>query len=149
MSLSSLGLAAGQTRATPASPLQLIQELPQLQLSHNAAHNWLYADWRGRQTAATVLEGAELIVATVAAGKYNKLLNDNTRLTIMDVTAAEWRSMHVLPRLFACGLQYLAWVYSPDPQGRLHTDYSVDHSSWPLVLTFEECSMAAEWLRQY
>ncbi|GGG27882.1 hypothetical protein GCM10011378_00860 [Hymenobacter glacieicola] len=143
------GLASDQTRATPTSPLQLIKELPQLRLSYDTANDWLYADWRGRQTAATVLEGSELIVATVAAGKYNKLLNDNTHLTIMDVTTEEWRNIRVLNRLFNQGLQYLAWVYSPDPQGRLHTDYSVNQSAWPLVLTFEEYSMAAEWLRQY
>lgn len=135
--------------ARQPSDLHLLRELPQLRLLSDAATELLWADWRGPQTAATVREGAEAVLAAVQAGKYTKLLNDNTHLTVMNVTAQEWDSIQVLPRLFNAGLQYLAWVYPPDLTGRRHTDYSVNRSSWPLLLTFEERQMALEWLRQH
>lgn len=137
-------------QSSPHLPgLQLVQELPQIRLSYDAANSWLYADWRGPQTVASVLEGAELIVKAIAAGKHTKLLNDNTRLVGMNVTSKEWAGLHLLSRLFSAGLQYLAWVYSPDPLGRLHADYSTNESPYPFVLTFEEYNMAAEWLLQF
>ncbi|MBX0291415.1 hypothetical protein K3G63_13270 [Hymenobacter sp. HSC-4F20] len=136
-------------QAATTAQRRLLRELPHLRLYHDTSDNWLYADWRGPQTAATVREGAEVILAEVATNRYTKLLNDNTRLTLMHVTEEEWRSMRLLPRLFNTGLQYMAWVYSPDPRGRSHADYSVTQSGWPLLLTFEEYNIAAEWLRQY
>ncbi|GAB2772186.1 hypothetical protein HNQ93_000730 [Hymenobacter luteus] len=139
----------GHSSAPQLSDLQLLQELPHLRLLSDAATELLWADWRGPQTAATVQEGAEAVLAAVQAGGYTKLLNDNTHLTAMNVTAQEWDSIQVLPRLFSAGLQYLAWVYPSDPRGRCHTDSSVNRSPWPLVLTFEERQMALEWLWEH
>ncbi|RPD49711.1 hypothetical protein DNI29_02615 [Hymenobacter sediminis] len=132
-----------------SSGVQLLQELPQVRLSYDATNGWLYADWYGAQTAATMRAGSEMLIAAVASGKYTKLLNDNTHLTVMAVTSPEWDALHVLPQLISAGLQYLAWVYSPDQQSRQYTDYAVNRSPYPFVLTFEEYNMAAEWLRQF
>lgn len=142
-------LESAHRRAALSAQRQLLRELPYLRLSYDAGNSWLYADWIGEQTSTTMQEGAELILAEVAAAGHTKLLNDNTHLTHMSVTEQGWRSLHMLPHLFQVGLRYMAWVYSPDPRGRLYADFSVAQTNWPFLLTFEEYNVAAEWLRQY
>lgn len=134
--------------STSADAPEVLFEQPFLKLTYDRANNWLHAQWRGHLTLATIREGSEEVLCLVRAHRYRRLLNDNTRVTLLDLTEEEQMSYQIMPLLFEAGLHYLAWIYAPVQQGRSYADKSVARAGWPLVLTFEEYAPAAEWLRQ-
>ncbi|RSK51017.1 hypothetical protein [Hymenobacter rigui] len=126
----------------------ILFDKPFLLLTYDSVNQWLHVQWRGHLTLALVQEGSEKVLELVRAHRYQRLLNDNTQVTILDLTEEEQRGYQILHLLFEAGLHYLAWVYAPVPQGRSYADNSVAGARWPLILTFEEYAPAAEWLRQ-
>ncbi|AHJ99371.1 hypothetical protein Hsw_3776 [Hymenobacter swuensis DY53] len=94
-----------------------------------------------------VREGSEEVLALVRTKGYQRLLNDNTRVTELGLSEEEQAGYQIMHLLFEAGLHYLAWIYAPVPQGRSYAENSVAVAGWPLILTFEEYGPAAEWLR--
>jgi hypothetical protein len=131
-----------------ANTLTVLFERPYLILTYDAANGWLHAQWRGRLTLDTIREGSEEVLRLVRANRYQRLLNDNTLVTLLDLTEEEQMSYQIMHLLFEAGLHYLAWIYAPVDQGRSYAEKSVAVAGWPLILTFEEFASAAEWLRQ-
>ena len=81
--------------------------------------------------------------------RCHKVLNDNSRVTSMWSEAAEWGGRVWFPAMTAVGLQYLAWVYSPNLYSRLSTDLTLQFTVGnPVVATFDGIDTAKAWLMQ-
>ncbi|WP_149867074.1 hypothetical protein [Solirubrum puertoriconensis] len=62
--------------------------------------------------------------------------------------AAAWGGQVWFPAMAEGGLEYFAWVYSPNIYSRLSTDLMMSHAQRPLVLAFDDADTATAWLRQ-
>lgn len=129
--------------------LQTLLEESYITLTYDHLNEWLYADWRGNQDLASVQHGALEILRLMKLQRCQKLLNDNTRVTSMWSEAAEWGGKEWFPLITEAGLQYFAWVYSPNLYSRLSTDLTLQFTAGnPVVATFDDIDTAKAWLRQ-
>ncbi len=122
---------------------------PHITISYDHLNDWLLADWRGNQSLTTVQHGGGEIMRLFTLKQCHKVLNDNTNVTNMWSEAAEWAGTEWFPAMRAAGLQYFAWVYSPNTYSRLSTDLTLQFTgSLPIVATFDDLATAQAWLRQ-
>ncbi len=128
--------------------LRTLFQTSYITISFDYLHDWIYADWTGDQTLESVQDGALQMLECLRDERCHKVLNDNTRVTSMWADAAEWGGKEWFPAMTAAGLQYFAWVYSPNVYSRLSTDLTLQHTTRPVVLAFDNLDMAAAWLRQ-
>ncbi|UOQ72722.1 hypothetical protein [Hymenobacter cellulosilyticus] len=128
-------------------PLRTLQELSFLDICYDYRNEWLQAEWRGDISFEQARQGGEAILHYVEAEHCRKLFNDNQLVTEMWLEADQWREMNIFPRLHAAGLQYVAWVYSPNVYSRFSVDRSVTDLTHPVALTFDEPELARNWLR--
>jgi hypothetical protein len=110
--------------------------------------DWLYVDWIGEQTVESIKEGCEQLLLLLKAERTHKLLNDNTRVTNIWSDAAEWIATDFAPRCAYAGLEYVAWVYSPDQFSRLSADEVMErHITSTVTIAFDDIEAASQWLR--
>ena len=129
--------------------LQLLLETPSVTISYDHPNEWLYADWHGEQDLASVQHGANEMLRLMPLQRCHKVLNDNSRVTSMWSEAAEWGGRVWFPAMTAVGLQYFAWVYSPNLYSRLSTDLTLQFTTGsPVVATFDDIATATAWLAQ-
>ena len=129
--------------------LQTLLEAAHITISYDHQNDWLLADWRGDQDLASVKHGAMEMMRLMQLQRCHKVLNDNTRVTGMWSEAAEWGGKEWFPAMTAAGLQYFAWVYSPNLYSRLSTDLTLQFTAGnPVVATFDEMETAKAWLMQ-
>ena len=127
--------------------LQPLFAEPFLTLTYDQQHDWLCADWRGNQGLASVQRGCAQLLHHLQAQRCHKVLNDNTHVTSMWSEAAEWGGREWFPAMFAAGLRYFAWVYSPNVYSRLSTDLTLQYTgAGPVVATFNDLGEARAWL---
>lgn len=119
-----------------------------VRISYDGPNRWLHVAWQGALGLEQVREGSEKVLALIREHHYTKLLNDNSRVTALNLTKEEQAGYQIMELLFEAGLHYLAWVYAPVNQGRSYAELSVAATNWPLLLTFEEVEPARDWLRQ-
>ena len=63
--------------------------------------------------------------------------------------AAEWGGRVWFPVMEAAGLEYFAWVYSPNVYSRLSTDLTLQFApAGSVVATFDDRATAQAWLAQ-
>ena len=129
--------------------LQILFEEPTITIAYDHLNDWLYADWHGEQDLASVQHGALEMLRLMRQQRCHKVLNDNTRVTSMWSEAAEWSGKEFFPELTAAGLQYFAWVYSPNLYSRLSTDLTLQFTvGSPVIATFDDMATAKAWLAQ-
>jgi hypothetical protein len=129
--------------------LQTLLEEPHIAISYDHQNDWLLADWRGNQNLTTVQHGGSEMLRLVTMQQCHKVLNDNTNVTNMWSEASEWAGTEWFPAMMAAGLQYFAWVYSPNTYSRLSTDLTLQFTgTTPVVATFDDIATAQAWLRQ-
>ena len=129
--------------------LQLLSNEPYLAISYDHSHEWLYAEWQGDQDLASVQQGAGHLLRLLQQQRCSKVLNDNRRVTSMWSEAAEWGGREWFPAMTEAGLQYFAWVYSPNVFSRLSTDLTLQFTEGnAVVATFDDLTTAAAWLAQ-
>ena len=129
--------------------LQLLLEEPHIAISYDHLNEWLVADWRGNQDLTSVQHGAREMQRLLGQQRCHKVLNDNTLVTSMWSEAAEWGGKEWFPTMTAAGLQYFAWVYSPNLYSRLSTDLTLQFTANnPVVATFDDIDTAKAWLIQ-
>lgn len=128
--------------------LRTLFETSYITISYDYLNDWLHADWTGDQNLETVQTGALQMLQCLRDERCRKVLNDNTRVTSMWSDAAEWGGKEWFPAMTEAGLEYFAWVYSPNVFSRLSTDLTLQHTTRPVVLTFDNVETAAAWLRQ-
>ena len=129
--------------------LQILLEEPNITIAYDHLNEWLYADWHGDQDLASVQHGASEMLRLMQQQRCHRVLNDNTRVTSMWSEAAEWGGTEWFPAMTAAGLQYFAWVYSPNIYSRLSTDLTLQFTTGsPVVATFDDIDTARAWLAQ-
>lgn len=130
--------------------LRVLFEDEHITIAYDYSNEWLYVDWQKDQDLQSVQAGAEKMLVYMKQEQCHKVLNDNRRVETMWSDAAEWGGKVWLPAMTAAGLQYFAWVYSPNLYSRLSTDLTIQHAPevGPLVFTFDNIDTASAWLRQ-
>lgn len=127
--------------------LRLLHETSYLTISYDYQNEWLYANWTGDQSLESVQAGCLSILDHLRTERCAKVLNDNTEVTSMWSDASEWVGATWFPLMAEAGLEYFAWVYSPNVYSRLSADLSLKHTTRPIVLAFDNQELAANWLR--
>ena len=129
--------------------LQTLLETPHITISYDHLNEWLLADWQGNQDLDSVQNGGREMLRLMQLQLCHKVLNDNTKVTSMWSEAAEWAGKDWFPAMTAAGLQYFAWIYSPNLYSRLSTDLTLQFTAGnPVVATFDDMDTAKAWLRQ-
>ena len=129
--------------------LQTLLEESHITIVYDHLNDWIFADWHGDQDLASVQHGAMEILRLMKLQRCHKVLNDNTRVTSMWSEAAEWGGKVWFPAITEVGLQYFAWVYSPNIYSRLSTDLTLQFTAGsPVVATFDDVETAKAWLMQ-
>jgi hypothetical protein len=128
-------------------PLRLLHQDSTISIYYDYQHDWLYADWTGDQSLESVQEGCLRILELLRTERCTKVLNDNTKVTSMWSDASEWVGATWFPQMAEAGLEYFAWIYSPNVYSRLSADLSMQHTTRPIVLAFDNQEMATNWLK--
>ena len=129
--------------------LQTLFEAPHITISYDHLNEWLLADWHGNQDLASVQQGCQEMLRFLPLQHCHKVLNDNSCVTSMWSEAAEWAGKDWFPTMTTVGLQYFAWVYSPNLYSRLSTDLTLQFTVGnPIVATFDDIDTAKAWLTQ-
>ena len=129
--------------------LQLLLHEPHVAISYDHLNEWLYADWQGDQNLSSVQQGSHGMLRLLAQQRCHKVLNDNRGVTSMWSEAAEWGGREWFPAMMEAGLQYFAWVYSPNVYSRLSTDLTLQFTQGNAVIaTFDDMETARAWLAQ-
>lgn len=129
------------------SLLTLLDE-PHLIISYDKLNQWLYTDWVGVQSLRTLQLGSEQIMLHLRAEHCRKVLNDNTRVTSIHAQVRDWVEQGFLQQLASAGLEYMAWVYSPDFDSRFSTDLTLLRVTRPVVVGFDDLVAAYAWLEK-
>jgi hypothetical protein len=119
-----------------------------ISIAYDSENHWLYADWQAEQDTFTVQAGALKLLELLRQERCHKVLNDNRRVETIWSDASEWGGRVWFPLMAEAGLEYFAWVYSPNVYSRLSTDLTLQHTSQPVVMTFDNLDTASAWLRQ-
>jgi hypothetical protein len=119
-----------------------------ISIAQDSANDWLYAEWQAEQDAFTVQAGALRMLDLLRQAGCHKVLNDNRRVQTTWADAAEWGGTVWFPLMAEAGLEYFAWVYSPNVYSRLSTDLTLQHTQKPIVRTFDSLDAARNWLQQ-
>ncbi|GAA4367255.1 hypothetical protein GCM10023185_38980 [Hymenobacter saemangeumensis] len=127
---------------------RILHEDPTIQIAYDYTHDWLYVDWIGDQNFDSVKTGCLRMLDFLQQERCTKVLNDNRRVTSLWSDASEWGGKVWFPMMATAGLEYFAWVYSPNHYSRLSTDLMVEHTMRPLVITFDNIDTAKAWLGQ-
>lgn len=126
--------------------LHVLLDISSICITHDLCKGWLYVDWKGPQGPESVRWGCEQIHVFLRSSGCHKILNDNTNATGDWERAARWIGQEFLPTLAASGLEYVAWVYSPDYASRRAIDLTLSFITVPMVVSFEDVAAAYAWL---
>ena len=129
--------------------LQLLLNEPHISISYDHLNEWLYVNWQGEQNLDSVQRGGRDILRLFTQQRCHKVLNDNRHVTSMWSEAAEWAGKDWFPTMMDAGLDYFAWVYSPNVYSRLSTDLTLQFTRGNAVIaTFDDLDTARAWLAQ-
>jgi hypothetical protein len=130
--------------------LRLLFESEDIIIYYDYSNEWLHVEWQKNQDMASVQAGAGKMLECMRQEQCHKVLNDNSLVETMWSDASEWGGKVWLPAMAEAGLQYFAWVYSPNLYSRLSTDLTLQHAPavGPIVFTFDNIDTASAWLRQ-
>lgn len=111
---------------------------------------WLYVNWRGYQSYASVVAGCEKIFELMKETACYRILNDNTHVEGQWSAASRWLAEEWFPKMEEKGLKVFAWVYSPSVLSRLSTDKAVKLAEYPAYIhSFDDLEPAKDWLRSH
>jgi hypothetical protein len=118
-----------------------------LDIEYDAYHHWIYANWKGNHTVASVKRGCELTSDLLSAKGCFKLLNDNRMALGKWSEATPWVVEDWVPRQQQKGLRAIAWILSPSNLNRLSSLKTLDSMHTNIrVEVFNEFSLAKQWL---
>jgi hypothetical protein len=131
-------------------PLIELERSQLYSIYHDSDELWLYVDWTGHQTPASVQQGCNRVLELMVEQKLWHILNDNTHVEGIWIGAARWCAVDFFPRLKESGFQSLAWIYGSNPSSRISTDATLsflDANSYNISV-FEDAEEAKAWLRK-
>jgi hypothetical protein len=127
--------------------LRCLLDTPGLRVSYDTVNQWLYNQWRGSHTEATIKEGAAGIYACLAHQPCAKILSDHSEVIGNWQGAAPWVGRQYFDRLARRGIRHFAWVYAPGYYDRVAMERSRFFSTHPVVAIFNDVASAYDWLR--
>jgi len=118
-----------------------------LEIEYDHYHNWIYANWKGRQDLPAVKKGCQLIADLLAVKGCCKLLNDNRLAFGGWNDAVSWLVLDWAPRQESQGLKAVAWILSPSTLHQLSSLKVLEevHTSMEGEV-FQEFFKAKQWL---
>jgi hypothetical protein len=120
-----------------------------INIEYDLAHDWLYADWIGYQTEATIKEGCTKMMEALIKFHLIKVLNDNTHVLGIWTPAVQWLGTVWFPQMEAAGLKQLAWIYSPSALSQFSTNETLKEiSTSQIIQTFYNVDDAKKWLSE-
>ena len=122
--------------------------MPGLRVSYDPVNTWLYNQWLGEHTEASVKVCAEAVCACLRAQPCAKILSDHSQLRGDWQAAAAWVGQENFAHLAAQGIAYFAWVYSPSYTDRVAMERTLLYTKAPLVAIFDDLAEAYDWLQR-
>lgn len=129
--------------------LQKLYRRDFVEISFDSSNAWIYADWRGYQSDASIKEGCELILEALIRFNVSKVLNDNRQVVGIWTGVADWMARDWFPRMSNAGMRKFALVYSSSRLSQVSADAAMllyDPDGHEVVGFFAE-SVATSWLR--
>jgi hypothetical protein len=117
--------------------LQLLRKTPILALYYDSGNDWLFADWQGELTLATVLQRP-----------YARVLNSNAQVTTVQWEVAAWLVEEFMPYLGLAGVEKLAWVCAPNLRSRNVVHTILNRLPLLQLALFDELDEAVVWLQR-
>ncbi|HEY8606641.1 MAG TPA: hypothetical protein VIM12_05945 [Noviherbaspirillum sp.] len=128
--------------------MQTFFERDYIEVSFDAKNNWIYANWKGYQSDASVVEGCEAILAAMSHFSATKVLNDNRLVQGIWTGVADWLARDWFQRMRIAGMKRFALLYSPSRLSRISADAAMlpaDPESRH-VRGFDDERLATIWL---
>jgi hypothetical protein len=112
-------------------------------------NDYILAQWTGRQTLDTVMEGGSHYIKMLRQMPCPKLLNSHKELIGPWDIANDWIVEHWTPKVRALGLRYMAQVLAPGVYGQMsfHQLHQRIDDFFEIKM-FENEEAAKEWLLQ-
>ncbi|MGY2134834.1 hypothetical protein ACW9KT_21570 [Hymenobacter sp. HD11105] len=119
-----------------------------LTFRYDPAEDWIHAQWFGRQTLGTVMDGGLTYLDMMRQQPCPKLLNDHRDLVGTFTEANDWIQQVWTPLIMAAGLRSIGQVVSPDVFGQLSIEDLQHRIGDQLdIYLFNDLDAAQNWLR--
>jgi hypothetical protein len=116
---------------------------------YDADNHWVYNEWIGYQTYASVAAGAEACLPLLRDHACPYLLNDNRRVIGPWDFAVTWIVTYWVPRAIELGLTHFANIISPEAMAALSARAMQTGIGDRLQLRlFDRIEEAQAWLRE-
>lgn len=127
--------------------LQLLKETPNVAIYYDSANDWLFVDWYGYLTLPLVQANCLAVAECLVERAYPRILNSNQNVTSFALSVPFWLGTEYLPHLGLSGIEYLAWVYTPNLLLKPLIDKLVAKLEAPIINLFDDVESAATWLQ--
>ncbi|MDX5420700.1 MAG: hypothetical protein LPK07_09955 [Hymenobacteraceae bacterium] len=117
-------------------------------ISINGQDKYLFNEWSGVLDAKRARQGCLAVLDQLQEHPHAKVLNNNIKVTGHYPGAIDWVGTVWFPTMYALGVQWFAWVYSPAFYTQISTDEIIGLSSKVTIQTFYEVQAAHDWLVQ-
>jgi hypothetical protein len=110
--------------------------------------SWLYLDWKGYQSNASIKQGCERSLELLIQYKLHKAVNDNTHTLGIWIGVAPWLILNFLPRARKAGLKWCAHIYGPSRLSRISADTALglQNPDTADMKGFDDKKEATAWL---
>ncbi|OUJ71232.1 hypothetical protein [Hymenobacter crusticola] len=126
--------------------LKLLLTTPNVSAYYDSSNDWLYLNWHGELDLDRLRKSCLQIVLCLVARRYKRILNDNTDLTKATPDVVPWLATELLPYMKLVGIEYMAWILSPNLDVQNEAEAALEEITKPVVAVFEDMASAYEWL---
>lgn len=128
--------------------LHLLRSTPTIAIYYDSWNNWLFADWQGELTLASVQAACHELAQCMLQRPYARVLNSNDQVITAQWEVATWLAQDFLPFLTLAGIEKLAWVCAPSLHGRNMAQAISNRLPAVQLALFDELDEAVSWLQQ-
>ena len=131
-------------------PFLELRRTAQYALFHDTEEAWLYMNWVGYQTPATVMNGCNDMLRAMHERAVFYIVNNNTNVTGSWSGAAQWCATEWLPLAQKAGMKAFAWVQGTNTlsQQSSHTTLALVKPEEYGIQVFYDIESAEVWLRR-
>jgi len=125
---------------------KILLTAPNVTAYYDTVNDWLYLDWHGELDVESIRTNCLQVARCFLTKRYKRILNDNTNITKITHEVAPWLAKEFLPYMRMVGIEYVAWVYSPNMEVQNDTEVALGKLSAPVVALFDDMASAYDWL---
>jgi hypothetical protein len=111
-------------------------------------NNWLFIDWVGELSLATVQHTCLGIAHCFLAHYSPRVLTSNAQVTSVSPEATQWLASDFLPTLSLTGIEQMAWVVPSPLRARNQVLDTVNLFPHIAISLFYDVEAAVAWLQQ-